>query len=419
MELFSGRKSSLVGGGKGTPAKVRSPSKKGVSSTPKSPDPTGQPSAVTQALLWEMMGLATEDIAPAPALGPAPAPAPEPVPEPAPAPSPATSEAPVTAPATSEETAEPVAAESATVEPTATESSTAVPLIVTLTIEKEAAEKRLGLIMTGTSTPRICSFHPGSLGEKEGILIGDEILTINGEKPAGHAEAGQKILSSATLVIEIRRPTTNALRVGTSSMEVLDAEQHGAVAYRRLRRGTSFFSRSPDTPSPQKTSTPQKKIVAAEPDAPASPEATKILLKRIQRDALSALDDADMKKLERRLDHMEPIQEGLKAWQVRARANSARYSQRSHKVVSLARKIAAEEAIAAATAAAASKKEQYTLSLDVCSSDPKQVCTEPHASHHLLLLFSLLLSLLYPFLSDAARSPICTHFPQMRSVFAS
>ena len=117
----------------------------------------------------------------------------------------ASSEAPVTAPATSEETAEPVAAESATVEPTATESSTAVPLIVTLTIEKEAAEKRLGLIMTGTSTPRICSFHPGSLGEKEGILIGDEILTINGEKPAGHAEAGQKILSSATLVIEIRR----------------------------------------------------------------------------------------------------------------------------------------------------------------------------------------------------------------------
>jgi membrane-associated protease RseP (regulator of RpoE activity) len=59
--------------------------------------------------------------------------------------------------------------------------------------------------MTGTSTPRICSFHPGSLGEKEGMLIGDEILTINGEKPAGHAEAGQKILSSATLVIEIRR----------------------------------------------------------------------------------------------------------------------------------------------------------------------------------------------------------------------
>ncbi|KOO21798.1 hypothetical protein Ctob_001106 [Chrysochromulina tobinii] len=150
-----------------------------------------------------MMDLATEDIAPAPAsapaLGPAPVPAPEPVPEPAPAPSPATSEAPVTAPATSEETAEPVAAKSAT------ESSTAVPLIVTLTIEKEAAEKRLGLIMTGTSTPRICSFHPGSLGEKEGILIGDEILTINGEKPAGHAEAGQKILSSATLVIEIRR----------------------------------------------------------------------------------------------------------------------------------------------------------------------------------------------------------------------
>jgi membrane-associated protease RseP (regulator of RpoE activity) len=105
----------------------------------------------------------------------------------------------VTAPATSEETAEPVAAKSAT------ESSTAVPLIVTLTIEKEAAEKRLGLIMTGTSTPRICSFHPGSLGEKEGMLIGDEILTINGEKPAGHDEAGQKILSSATLVIEIRR----------------------------------------------------------------------------------------------------------------------------------------------------------------------------------------------------------------------
>ena len=54
-----------------------------------------------------------------------------------------------------------------------------------------------------------------------------------------------------------------------------------------------------------------------------------------------------------------------------------------------------------------------------CARIAKQVCTEPHASHHLLLLFSLLLSLLYPFLSDAARSPICTHFPQMRSVFAS
>ena len=52
----------------------------------------------------------------------------------------ATSEAPVTAPATSDETAEPVAAKSATVEPTATESSTAVPLIVTLTIEKEAGD---------------------------------------------------------------------------------------------------------------------------------------------------------------------------------------------------------------------------------------------------------------------------------------
>ena len=135
-------------------------------------------------------------------------------------------------------------------------------------------------------------------------------------------------------------------------MEVLDAEQQGAVAYRRPKRGTSFFSRSPNTPSPQ------KKIVAAEPDAPASPEAAMNLLKRIQSDALSALDDADMKKLERRLDHMEPIQEGVKAWQARARANSARYSQRSHKVVSLARKIAAEEAITAAAAAAASKKEQ-------------------------------------------------------------
>ena len=111
----------------------------------------------------------------------------------------ATSEAPVTAPATSEETAEPVAAEPAT-----TKSSTAVPLIVTLTIEKEAPEKRLGLIMIG-STPRICSFHPGSLGEKEGMLIGDEILTINGEKPAGHDDAAEMILSSATLVIEIRR----------------------------------------------------------------------------------------------------------------------------------------------------------------------------------------------------------------------
>ena len=143
-------------------------------------------------------------------------------------------------------------------------------------------------------------------------------------------------------------------------MEVLDAEQQGAVAYRRPKRGTSFFSRSPNTPSPQKTMTPspQKKIVAAEPDAPASPEAAMNLLKRIQSDALSALDDADMKKLERRLDHMEPIQEGVKAWQARARANSARYSQRSHKVVSLARKIAAEEAITAAAAAAASKKEQ-------------------------------------------------------------
>ena len=32
-----------------------------------------------------------------------------------------------------------------------------------------------------------------------------------------------------------------------------------------------------------------------------------------------------------------------------------------------------------------------------CARIPKQVCTEPHASHHLLLLFSLLLSLLYPF----------------------
>jgi hypothetical protein len=34
---------------------------------------------------------------------------------------------------------------------------------------------------------------------------GSFTLTINGEKPAGHDEAGQKILSSATLVIEIRR----------------------------------------------------------------------------------------------------------------------------------------------------------------------------------------------------------------------
>ena len=113
MELFSGRKSSVAGGGTGSPAKARSPPKKGVFSadkpkpTPKSPDPTGQPSAVsTQALLWEMMDLASEDIASAPAPAPAlatalataPAPAPEPVPESVPEPMPAPASAPAPGP---------------------------------------------------------------------------------------------------------------------------------------------------------------------------------------------------------------------------------------------------------------------------------------------------------------------------------
>ena len=53
MELYSGQNSSVVGADKSK-------------STPKSPDPTSQQSGVsTQVLLWEMMDLATEDIAPA------------------------------------------------------------------------------------------------------------------------------------------------------------------------------------------------------------------------------------------------------------------------------------------------------------------------------------------------------------------
>jgi hypothetical protein len=124
-----------------------------------------------------------------------------------------------------------------------------VPLIVTLTIEKEAAEKRLGLIMTGTSTPRICSFHPGSLAEKEGMLIGDEILTINGTKPAGHAEAGQKILSSATLVIEIRRAcagdpaATAGQRVATLEGTVEARARQAEELDRELERDRSSMDR--------------------------------------------------------------------------------------------------------------------------------------------------------------------------------
>jgi voltage-gated potassium channel Kch len=66
MELYSGQNSSVVGADK-------------PKSTPKSPDPTSQQSGVsTQVLLWEMMDLATDDLASAPA--PAPEPAPNPMP---------------------------------------------------------------------------------------------------------------------------------------------------------------------------------------------------------------------------------------------------------------------------------------------------------------------------------------------------
>ena len=69
MELYSGRNSSVVGADK-------------PKSTPKSPDPTGEQSGVsTQVLLWEMMDLATDDLA---LIAPA-APAPDPTPEPMPA----------------------------------------------------------------------------------------------------------------------------------------------------------------------------------------------------------------------------------------------------------------------------------------------------------------------------------------------
>ena len=66
MELYSGQNSSVVGADKSK-------------STPKSPDPTSQQSGVsTQVLLWEMMDLATDDLASAPS--PAPEPAPNPMP---------------------------------------------------------------------------------------------------------------------------------------------------------------------------------------------------------------------------------------------------------------------------------------------------------------------------------------------------
>lgn len=76
---------------------------------------------------------------------------------------------------------------------------------LTITCIKQARDDQVGIVMRGSGRPRVDEFKQGSLGKKAGLLLGDTILKINGEEPAGHGHAAKLMKSATRLVLEVRR----------------------------------------------------------------------------------------------------------------------------------------------------------------------------------------------------------------------